>query len=280
MSAIGYWNGELYARLSSSNVKGAWGNKSLATKFANKVLATWAHDSRGLRRSGPASALKTLEAMGHAMSVGGKLRWSYVRTMWDVCVHLDANKGGWSDADLSYYGGGGAFGGFVDDVPYALACFAERYDENLNALVELIKKQQEAVKGLKKAMNKSSIDWKTINDPLKQFDDYTKAIEPLMVMCPEGKALKGWTYAKTIAKYTGAADDLLAEVRKSGDIKTASAVTALAFIVGECVPVFGSLYAEAIKGLPNAIRFFEDIKADRNLLMAKVYGSQYKMYDH
>ena len=277
MSAITYWNGEITARLSSSNVKGAWGSKTLSTKFCNKVLKTWAHDSKGLRDTGPKSALKTLESMGHATTVGGKLRWSSVKSMWDACTHLNANNGGWTDTDLSFYSGG-VFGGFVDDVPYSLACFAQFYDENLNKLVELIQQQQEAVKGLKKALNKPRVDWKTINDPFKQFDDYTKAIEPLMVMCPESKALKGWTYAKTIAKYTGVADDLLSEVRKSGDIKTASAVTALAFIVGECVPVFGSLYAEAIKGLPNAIRFFEDIKADRNMIMAKVYGSDYKMY--
>ena len=47
-------------------------------------------------------------------------------------------------------------------------------------------------------------------------------------------------------------------------------MTALAFIVGECVPVFDSLYAEAIKGVPNAIRFFEKIKVERNQVLVKV----------
>ena len=269
MLAISYWNGAKTGKLSAAKVKGGWGRQKKSIDFSNKVLATWSRNSRTLRKSGPKKALKTLENMGHGTSVGGKLRWSYVKTMWDVCNHLDANRGKWTDTDISFYGGG-CFGGYVDKVPYALAMFGGFYDENLQKLVKMIRHQQTAVKGLKKAIeNKPTVEWKTINDPLKKFDEYTKAIEPLMVMCPEGVALKGWTYPKTIAKYTGAADDLMAEVRKSGDIKTAAAVTALAFIVGECVPVFGSLYAEAIKGVPNAVRFFEKIKWERNQVLVK-----------
>ena len=279
MSATTYWEGKKTAKLSAATVSGGWGRKAGSLKFANKVLATWAHDSRKLRSAGAKKALRNLEDMGRSLSIGGKLNWGGVKTMWDACQHLSANRGKWTDSYLSYYASGSYFGGYMDNVPYSLANFAANYDANVDKLVKLIKQQQKAVKGLKKAIeNKPRVEWKTINEPLKQFDEYTKAIEPLMVMCPEGVGKKGWTYPKTIGKFTGAMDDLMSEVRKSGDIKTSVGVTALAFIVGECVPVFGSLYAEAIKGVPNAIRYFENIKYERNLMMAKVYGSSFKMY--
>lgn len=280
MSATQYWNGQKLIKLSASNVRGSWARKKKGLDFVNKVFATWRRDSRGLRKRGPKKALKTLEDMGHTRGVAAIL-WMDVKTIWDACNHYDSNGRKWTDKVLASYGGGAYFGGFVDDVPWALTTFAEAYDANVKKLVALIKHQQTAVKGMKRAIeNKPTVEWKTINEPLKKFDDYTKAIAPLMVMCPEGLGMKaGWTYPKTIAKYSGAMDDLMSEIRKSGDIKTSAAVTALAFIVGECVPVFGSLYAEAIKGVPNAIRYFENIKYERNHMMAKVYGSKFKMYD-
>jgi len=281
MSASQYWNGDLLIKLSTSNVQGGWARDRKRLAFANKVFATWRRDARGLNKRGPKKAWNTLKDMGHTRGFLAAMSWMDVKTMWDACSHYHAKGRKWTDTSLASYGGGAYFGGFVDDVPWCLTTFAEAYDANVKKLVTLIKHQQTAVKGMKRSIeNKPTVEWKTINDPLKKFDDLTKAIEPLMVMCPDGVGTKaGWTYPKTMAKYTGALDDLMSEVRKSGDIKTSAGVTALAFIVGECVPVFGSLYAEAIKGVPNAIRYFENIKYERNHMMAKVYGSKFKMYD-
>ena len=278
-SASSYWMGEALIRLSAQTITASRLRNQASIKFSNQVFSTWRHDSKAVRATGAKKAQRTLEDMGHTRGFFAAINpMISVKTMWDACTHYAGNKQKWTDDNYSHYGSG-HFGGMVSDVPWCLATFAKAYDSNVNDLIALIKKQQSAVKGLKRAIeNKPRVEWKTINDPLKQFDEYTKAIEPLMVTCPESKGLQSWNYAKTLGKYTGAADDLMAEVRKSGDVTTSAAVTALAFIVGECVPVFGSLYAEAIKGVPNAIRYFEDIKYERNHMMAKVYGSSFKMY--
>ena len=280
MNPATYWSGDSLVKLTSSNVSASWGRKQAAIDFSNKVFATWQHDARAVRRANASKARKTLEDMGFTRGWFAAVNpMMSIKTMWDAFSHFAGNNGKWTDNNFGNYNGG-SFGGLMTDAPWCLCTFAHAYDANLNKIAELARKQQEAVQGLKRGIEgRSTVEWSTINEPLKKFDEYTKAIEPLMVMCPESKIKMGWDYTKTLGKYVGAMDDLMSELRKSGDLKTSAGVTALAFIVSTCVPVFGDLYAEAIKGLPNAIRFFENIKYERNHMMAQVYGSQYRMYE-
>ncbi|MEZ5366081.1 MAG: hypothetical protein R2748_28045 [Bryobacterales bacterium] len=280
MSAYTYWNGEALIKLSSSNVTGGWINKPKAEAYVNKVFSTWRHDSKKLRKAGATAALETLESIGRTRGFMAAISLMEVKHFFDACIHYDKNGKKWTDPSLATYGGGTFFGGMVSDVPWALATFGEAYDANMDKLIALIKKQQEAVKGLKKGLEgKKIVQWKLINDPLKQLDEYTKAIDPLLVMCPESKLLSGYNHTKTLGKFTGAMDDVMTQMQKSGDVATAAGVTALGLVIAKYVPIFGDLYAEAIKGVPNAISFFENIKYERNMVMAKVYGSRYKMYE-
>ena len=280
MATYSYWEGSKLASVTQATVPAVF-NKPRSIEFMNAVFSTWRHDMCACIRQGRTGAKQTLEKLGRKQGIIASLPFGMsVRNLWDSFAHYDTQKCRWTDTNSSQYNGGVFLQGFVYDVPWALATFAEAYDANLQKIADYARKHQEAVRKLKGAVEgKKVIPWEQVNGPLKLIDEYTKCVDPLLVMCPESKIMKGYTWTKNVATFTGAMDDVMKETAASGSVKQGAGVVALAFIVSKCVPVFGDLYAEAIKGVPNAIRFFEEIKWQRNHTMAQVYGSQFKMYE-
>ncbi len=278
MAMYSYRDGSLRATVSTSTVCHPF-NNATAVAFMNKVFSTWHHDMNACKPKSRAAALRTLEAMGRTAGAFSRANpMIRIKDLWHAFDPFDRNNKPWRDAnEWSYHGG--SFGGFQSSLPWALVTFAKAYDENLNTIAALVEKQKaQATKIVSLLAGKNFIPWRELNDPLKKFDEATKAIDPLMVMCPEGLGKKGFSWTKTIASYTGVIDDVLKETAASGSVNQAVASQALAFIVGKCIPVFGELYAEALEGLPTAIRFFEDIKWQRNHELAK-FGKDYMIYD-
>lgn len=217
------------------------------------------------------SATELLESCGKSI---GYMLWG-VNNLFSSFTHLSANDGGWSDKTEGQYNGG-VFGGTVP-APWGICTYAHCIDKEMKKLADMFKTHAEQVKAIKEAASKPKIAWADVNKPLKTIDEYAKAAAPLIAIAP-GPIDTGVSWFKNISKFTDNMDSLLKEVASSGDVTTSAGVTALAVVVAECVPIFGDLYAEALKGVPNAIRYFEQIKQDRELIMAKVYGSSYQMY--
>ncbi len=279
MAMYSYWDASRLAKVSGTTVPAAF-NRPNSITFINKVFFTWQHDMRRCQSRGKTKARQTLEAMGRTRGAFTAMNpMIAIKNLWDGFTHYDACGARWQDTNSWSYNGG-FFGSFTDSAPWALCTFADAYDANLKTIAELARKHEEAVRKLKGAVEgKQTIPWDQVNGPLKLIADYSKAVDPLLVMCPESKLKTGYDWAKNLAEFTGAMDDILKETAASGSVKQGAGVTALAFVISKSVPVFGDLYAEAIKGVPNAIRFFEEIKWQRNHMMAQVYGSQFKMYE-
>ena len=278
MAMYSYWDGSLQAKVDTGTACHPF-NNAAAVAFMNQVFATWYHDMNACKAKGRSAAKATLEAMGRTAGAFSRANpMIRIKDMWGAFDHFDNSGKRWMDTNAWSYSGG-HFGGFRSDLPWALVTFANCYDDNLKAIQKLAEKQKEQVNKINGILgSKSFIPWRELNDPLKKFDECTKAIDPLMVMCPEGVGKKGYSWTKTIASYSGVIDDVLKETAASGSVSQAVASQGLAFIIGKCVPVFGDLYAEALKGLPGAVRFFEDTKWQRNHELAK-FGKEYMIYD-
>jgi len=280
MAMYSYWQGGSLAKVSTATVPVIF-SKANSLAFMNAAFATWRNDMSRCISTGRSKAKQTLENMGRTRGAFSAMNpMISIKNLWDAFEHYDSSGSRWRDTNSWSYNGGRFNAGYVDSVPWALVTFANAYDANLAKIAEYARKHQEAVRKLKGAVEgKQIIPWEQVNGPLKLIDEYSKAVDPLLVMCPERQIMKGYSWTKNIASFTGAMDDVLKETAASGSVRQGSGVVALAFIVSKCVPAFGDLYAEAIKGVPNAIRFFEDIKWERNHMMAQVYGSQFRMYE-
>ncbi len=280
MAMYQYWDGTQCAQVSTNTVPGVF-RQQLSVSFMNAVFSTWCRDMRKLKAKNRSAAVKTLESMGRTRGAFTAMNpMISIKHLADAFAHYDANGKAWKDTNSWNYNGGAFSKGFIDKVPWAMCTFANAYDENLKTIAAYAEKHNEQVKKIKTALEgKNYVPWSQINDPLKKLDEYTKAVDPLLVMCPESTIKKGYDWTKNVATFTGAMDDIMKETAASGNAGQAAAVVALGVIISKCVPIFGDLYAEAIKGLPSAIRFFEDIKWQRNNEMAKIFGSKYKIYD-
>ncbi len=279
MSMYDYWGGTLCARVLDADLCLPFRGSAPSLAFMNKVFATWHHDINACNGQKHAAARATLEAMGKTAGAFTRMNLMMsVKDLYGCFRHYDANNRTWRDSNDALYGGGAFFGGCVNSAPWAMVTFADAYDANLKQIQDLIEKQKEQVARIKAGIKGTTILWKEVNEPLKKFDEYTKAIDPLMVMCPEA-VVKGsrYTWVKNFATLTGAMDDWMNASAASGSVGQSAAVVALSIIVSKCVPVFGDLYAEALKGVPNAIRFFENIKWERDHTLAQ-FGRQYQIY--
>jgi hypothetical protein len=280
MAMFNYWDGTMLAKVSTSTVPSVF-NQPRSVTFMNQVFTTWYRDMRKLKARNHRTAIKTLEDMGRTR--GGFTAVNPmigIKNLWDGFAHYDACGKAWKDTNSWSYNGGALTNGFVNNVPWAMCTFAGAYDANLKKIADYAEKHKREVQKIRGALEgKNYVPWNLINEPLKMIDEYTKAVDPLLVMCPESKLKRGYDWTKNAATFSGALDDIMKETAASGNAGQASAVVALGVIVSKCVPIFGDLYAEAIKGLPNAIRFFEEIKWQRNHEMAKIFGSKFRMYD-
>ena len=277
MANSDYWRGARRAWLNDADVCSPFRGNASRLAYINRVFEVWHHDANACRNQRNYRALVTLENMGRTAGLSRLNPMIAIKDLEGCFDHLAANRGKWTDNNASFYGGG-AFGGFIDDIPWAMATFANAYDANVAEIQKLIEKQKEAALRIKAGIKGTRILWSEVNDPLQKFDQYTKAIDPLMVMCPEA-IVKGtrYTWAKNVATLTGAVDDWLKATAASGRTGESAALVALSVIVSKCVPVFGDLYAEALKGIPNAVRFFENIKWERDHTLAQ-FGKEYMIY--
>jgi hypothetical protein len=187
--------------------------------------------------------------------------------------HLEKNNGKYLDDTWNGWKG-------ICNIPMGVSNFLDKVEERggqfarsiseFNALKDKARREAEAGR------------WKECGETMEKVKSNLETYGPYLWVCIPGNTGDAPKYVGLIQKCVGyagaihgvlskglAAEAALHKLRFDPNVKQDLFVETMAGIVGS-LPVFGSLYAEVIRGVPGLIAYFKKIARERNAALEQI----------